>query len=336
MNFFTKEVKIGITAIIAILIVYFGIIFLKGIKLSHTNNVYYVRMHNVNGLLVAGDVVCNGLKVGSVKNMNYKASEQEIIVAVELDEGFHITRGSSANIQKDMLGAPKLNLNLGNNPSSLIAVGDTINGIRTGGDILSAAGEMMPDIKAVIPKIDSLITALNNIARDPALSASLHNIQGLTAELKVTSSQLNGMTSVLNRNMPSLMTNANNTVSNLASVSADLNNADIAGLTSTATQTINNANQAMIKANTAIDNVSSLASNANILTTNLNTLTQDINYKLNNQNSTLGKLMNDDAAYNHLDSTLRNASNLMIDLRQNPKRYVHFSLFGKKDKSSPK
>ena len=313
---FTKEVKIGITAIIAILIVYFGIIFLKGVKLSHTDNVYYVRMKNVNGLLVAGDVICNGLKIGSVKNMNYDSKTQEIIVAAELNDGFSLTRGSYASIQKDMLGAPKLNISLGDDPSLLLGVGDTINGLNSSGDLISAAGDMIPSIQAIIPKIDSLIEALNDIARSPALSASLENVNDITSQLRTTSVQLDGMMKELSADVPGVMKKVSNVATNLETTTNNLSRVDVAGLTTTANQTLQNAN-------TAIENVSGLADNAGSLVTNLN-------YKLSDNHSTLGMLLNDNNAYYHLDSTLHNASNLMLDLKQNPKRYVHFSIFGKK------
>ena len=306
-----KEVKIGITAIIAVLIVYFGIIFLKGIKLAHTDNVYYVRMNNVNGLLVAGDVICNGLKIGMVKNMNYFAEAQEIVVAVELDEGFAITRGSTAQIAKDMLGAPKLQINLGTDPKALLAVGDTIRGLAAGGDVLAAAGAMIPDIQAVLPKVDSLITALNDLARDPALKASLQNVEALTAELQTTSQNLTSMTTALNEKMPGMLAKADNIIGSLETTTDGISQVDIPGIAA--------------KANTTLDNVETL-------TGNLNTLTYDLTAKLSSTDNTLGRFLNDASVYDHLDSTMQNASLLMQDLREHPTRYVHFSLFGKKEK----
>lgn len=311
MKLFTKEMKIGFTAIVAILIIYFGIIFLKGLKLSHTNNVYYVRMENVNGLLKAGDVICNGLKIGMVKDMTYFAEAQEIIVAAELDEGFCLTKGSTANIQKDMLGAPKLNLVLGPDPTQMLAVGDTISGIGGSGDVLAEAGKIIPDIQAMMPKIDSLISALNNLANDPSLAASLHNVENITAQLQTSTTELNQMMGSLNKNMPQLLGKADNVMTNLEGTTQQLNKVDIVALADNANKTISSANQ-------AIENVSAM--------------TSTVNSKLNNPNSTLGKLMDDGSMYDNLNSTFGNASSLLEDFRAHPKRYVHFSLFGKKDK----
>lgn len=307
----SKEVKIGFTAILATLIVYFGIIFLKGLKLSHTDNVYYVRMENVNGLLKAGDVICNGLKIGTVKNMEYFAEAQEIVVATELDEGFHLTQGSSANISKDMLGAPKLNINLGPDPKKLLTVGDTINGIGGSGDVLAEAGKMIPDIRAMIPKIDSLISALNALANDPALASSLHNVENITAQLQTSSAELGQMMNGLNKEMPSLVGKTDKVLTNLEGTTKQISEVDIKGIA-------DNANKTLASANQAIENV--------------NSMTNTLNTKINDNSSTLGRLINDDEMYVHMDSTMMNASRLLEEFKAHPKRFVHFSLFGKKDK----
>lgn len=307
----TKEIKIGITAILAILIVYFGIIFLKGLKLFHTDNIYYVKMDNVNGLLVAGDVISNGLKIGSVKSMDYNQAAQEIIVAAEIIDGLTLPVGSRATIHKDMLGAPKLNIVLGSDPSRLLASGDTILGSGGGADVLSAAGEMMPDIKAMIPKVDSLISALNALANDPSLRASLQNVECITEELKTSSSDLSQLMASVNNNVPGMMKKADKVMDDVCATTSQLRNVNIQSLAEKADETLTSANTTV---------------------QNLNDLTCSLSQKLNSRSSTLGRLMNDSSAYVHLDSTLNNASNLLLDLKEHPKRYVHFSIFGKKEK----
>lgn len=311
MKFFSKEVKIGITAIIAMLIVYFGIIFLKGVKLSHTDNVYYVRMNNVNGLLVAGDVVCSGLKVGTVKNMNYDEIKQEIIVAAELEEGFHLTKGSNATIHKDMLGAPKLNINLGPNSKKLLTPGDTIDGDGGAADLLTAAGEMLPTIQNVLPKIDSLISALNDIVRSTQVNNSLNNIENITNDLQTSTTKLNSLMADLNGNVPQLVNKANNIATSLESTTKDLSEADIKGIAKSAQQTMEKANNAM----ESIQNI-----------------TSQLDKKMGSEDNSLGKLLNDKELYERLDTTLENASILLQDIKQHPTRYVNISVFGKKAK----
>ena len=172
----SKEIKIAITAVIAVVIVYLGIIFMKGLKLFSSDNIYYVEMKNVGGLSKAGEVIANGMNIGVVKDITYDGTRQMLTVAVELNEGFSRPRNSHATTVKDMLGAPKMNIILGENPRDLLAKGDTIPG-EGGGDLMSSIGEMVPQLKALMPKLDSILTAVNTLTNDPALAASLHNME---------------------------------------------------------------------------------------------------------------------------------------------------------------
>lgn len=285
----------------AIIIVYFGIVFLKGLKLFTTDNIYYVEMKNVGGLNKSDVVVANGMSIGMVKEITYDAHKQTLAVAVELDEGFTLPRGSHANITKEMLGSPKLNIILGTNPDQMLNRGDTIQG-EAGGDLMSAAADMLPQLQQIIPRLDSIVTAVNTLANDPALAEALHNIQYISANLKTTTDDVNHM---LNTDIPTIMNQTHGIMTNLETTTTNINQVDIQQLAQTANNTMQAANQAMADIN-------------------------QITAKLNNPNSTVGRLINDPRVYDHLDSTMTNASKLLEDLRLNPKRYVHFSLFGKK------
>ncbi|MBQ3780357.1 MAG: MCE family protein [Bacteroidaceae bacterium] len=293
---FSKEIKIALVTIVAILIVYFGIMFLKNIKLARTNNVYYVEMSDVNGLSPQAEVLANGMNIGTVKSLTYDAKRQLVVVAVDLAEGYQVPKGSTATLSKDMLGSPKMRVILGDDPASVLQAGDTIPGFPMS-DLMASAGELVPSVKALVPKLDSILTALNTLANDPALPATLHNLEYVTGNLRTTTDRLNHM---LGNDVPQLMARVNRVGGNLEETTAKLNQVDFAGMSSRANQTLDDLN----------------------LFTN----------RLNNENSTLGRLMNDASVYNHLDSTMLNASRLLEDLRLHPKRYVHFSLFGKKDK----
>lgn len=299
----SKEIKIAITAVIAVVIVYLGIIFMKGLKLFSSDNIYYVEMKNVGGLSKAGEVIANGMNIGVVKDITYDGTRQMLTVAVELNEGFLLPRNSHATTVKDMLGAPKMNIILGENPRDLLAKGDTIPG-EGGGDLMSSIGEMVPQLKALMPKLDSILTAVNTLTNDPALAASLHNMEYVSNNLKTTTDDINRL---MRHDVPQLIGHANSIFSSVETTTQQLNQIDLVGIADNASETMKNANQV----------VSELQ-----LFTN----------QLSNQNSSLGKLMNDPSMYNHLDSTMNNASRLLEDLRLHPSRYVHFSVFGKKEK----
>lgn len=296
----SKEIKIAITAILAVIIVYFGIILLKGLKLFSTDNIYYVEMKNVGGLNKSDVVVANGMTIGMVKDITYDPARQTLAVAVELNEGFTLPRGSHANITKEMLGSPKLNIMLGTNPSQLLNIGDTIPG-EAGQDLMTAAGGMLPQLEQMLPRLDSIVTAINTIANDPALVEALHNLQYISTNLRTTTDDVN---SLLAHDVPTLVSHASNVMTNLDNTTARISQIDINALADDATATLAAANQ-------TIEQINGIAA------------------QVNNPNSTVGRLMNDPSVYDHLDSTMTNASRLLEDLRLNPKRYVHFSLFGR-------
>ncbi len=299
----SKEIKIALTMILALVLVYLGINFLKGLKLTSSDNVYYVEMDNVGGLMKSGDVIANGMNIGMVKDITYNARKQTLTVAVELDEGFVLPVNSSASISKSMLGSPKLNITLGTDPDKLIARGDTITGAGDD-DLMASVGQLIPQVAVMIPKIDSILTAVNTLTNDPALLASIHNLETMTSNLKTSSE---GVNALLGNEIPQLVRHATVVCTNLERTTENLKAVDIAGIAANANTTLANANATMEELR---------------LFTN----------RLNNPHSSLGRFLGDDAIYTHLDSAVCNASMLLEDLRLNPSRYVHFSVFGSKKK----
>ncbi len=296
----SKEIKIGTTAILSVAIIYAGIIFLKGLKLFSNEVSYFVEMTDVQGMPVASEVLANGLKVGSVKAITYDQNAQKILVEINVNPDFFIPQGTTAYLTKEMLGAAKMNLRLGPDPSNNMKPGDTFKG-ESGLDLMSAAGNMMPQVEALLPKMDSILTALNALANDPSLASSLHNLEYVTEDLKTTTKSVNAL---LGKDVPVLLAKAEKIGSNLEATTSNLNNIDMAGIASKADKTLANVQDMTFKFNTA----------------------------MNSKDNTLGMLMNDNSIMLHLDSTLQNSSLLLEDMRNHPKRYVHFSVFGKKDK----
>ena len=300
MKIVSKEIKIAITAILAVILIYVGIILLKGLNLFNNDKEYTVIMNNVSGLSISSDVLANGLKVGYIKNISYNNRNQKMALTLSIVPSFQMPEGTSVFVTKEMLGAAKLNLDLGGANEALMQPGDTIQG-ESPVDLMTAAGEMLPQIQMMLPKIDSILSSLNTLVSDPSLVATIHNLEYTTANLRTTTDRING---ILNKDVPTLMTSANTVMQNAETLTASLNRVDIEGIANNANQTI---------------------SNANLITNKLNTA-------MNSSDNSLGMLLNDKSVALHLDSTLKNASLLLEDLRLHPKRYVHFSLFGKKEK----
>lgn len=299
-KWFTKEIQIALVAIVALIVLYVGLNFLKGLSVFSNSNNYCVAFDDVSGLSASSPVYANGYKVGVVERINYDYEHPEKIIAVlGLDKQMRVPVGSHAEVASDLLGNIKINLVLSDNPLSFLAVGDTILGnIEVG--MMGKVGEMVPAIEAMMPKLDSILTSLNMLLADPALRNTLHNVEGMTANLNRTSADLRTLSASLGRDVPSMMKKADGVLDNTQQLTANLSTIDVAAMTAKVNQTLANV--------------------------------EDMTRKLNSNEGTLGLLMRDASLYNHLSQTAADADSLLIDLKQHPKRYVHFSIFGKKDK----
>ena len=300
MKYFTKEVKIALVAIAGVVVLFFGMNFLKGLNIFSSEDNYYVQFSDITGLSSSSPVYADGFKVGVVKDIIYDYSHTEgSKVLIGVDKQLRIPQGSSAEIVSDMLGNVKVNLLLANNPREKVAPGGLIKGMINDG-AMGKLQDMVPAVEKMLPKLDSIMTSLNAILADPAIRQSLHNVQAITDNLTTSTAQLNTLMAGLNKNVPGMMAKANNVLDNTETLTANLAAVDVASTMRQVDQTIANV--------------------------------QQLTAKLNSKEGSLGLLMNDTQLYDNLNSTMRNADSLVIDLKQHPKRYVHFSVFGKKDK----
>ncbi len=308
MKFFTKEVKIALTAIVAVVLMFFGINFFKGINLFKSSNTYYVKFADVCGLLEANQVFANGYAVGIVRSIDYDYAEGKgVLVGIELDKKMHLPVGTTADLETEMLGGVKMNLRLGNNPLQNIEPGDTLQGGMYQG-ALSKMSAMVPQIEQLMPKLDSILSNLARLTADPALTQTLHNLSDMTGDLKTTTKSLNVL---LEKDVPQLTKKLNNIGANLEKTTGQLAQTDI--------------NATINKVNATLESVNSLSKRMDGIVSGLDT-------RIKSPDNSLGALLNSRDLYNSLDSTVNSANNLLIDLKAHPKRYVHFSVFGRKDK----
>ena len=254
----------------------------------------------MSGLSANCPVYADGYKVGIVKDIIFNYGDNKPNVAVlDIDAKMRLPKGTAAEIESDMLGNIKLNLLLANNPRERMESGDTIKGDMSIG-LVERVGAMLPTMEKMLPKLDSILASVNTLLADPAIANSLHNVEKITADLTVTTQQLNTMMGGVNKQLPTLMTKANNVMDNTETLTRNLSAIDV--------------QSTMNKVNATLDNVEQMTA------------------KLNSNEGTLGLLMRDPSLYNNLSSTMNSANELLIDLKAHPKRYVHFSLFGRKDK----
>lgn len=291
----SKEVKIGLTGIVALVIMYLGVNFLKGIKTFSNRDVYYISFSNTKGLTKSSPVYADGFKVGIVSGIKYDYSTPgNVVVEINTDETLRIPKGSSAELDEAILGGCKLNLLLATNPREAFQPGDTIIG-SDAMSVMSKAGNMMPQIESVVAKVDTLITALNALVSNPNLPIILEQAAVVSQNLNRSSAQLN---QILGKDVPQLTHTYTVAGENISQLSANLNQLNFQATLDSVNQTLSSVH-AMMAA-------------------------------MQSQEGTIGKMMKDPSLYDNLNHTVQSADSLVNDLKSNPKRYVHFSVFGRK------
>ena len=273
-----KEVKIGLIGILAIGMLIFGINYLRGVAMFKSSRSYYVEFNNINGLPVSSPVFANGYKIGLVRDIQYNYEKLGTVT--------------------EMLGTVKMNLLLNLESQNYLQPGDTLQGFANNG-IMGVAETMVPKLEQMLPKMDSILNSLNKLMADPALAATLHNAEQVTANLTVTTHELNKL---MKNDLPKITGNLNSLTDNLNTISYNLKGIDYAA---------------------TMRSIDSTLYNVRMLTN-----------KLNSKDNTIGLLFNDPTLYNNLSATTANAASLLEDLKSHPKRYVHFSLFGRKEKTT--
>lgn len=336
-KYFTREVKIGLTGIAALVILYFGIQFLKGASLFSTTDTYCITFRNAKGLSKSSTVYADGYDVGIVSGISYDFEKPgEVVVTISVDKDVRIPKGSSAELAEGMLGGCTLNLLLGNNMRERYMPGDTIAGSDNSG-LMGSISEVMPDVRQVLLRVDTLVATLNVLAANENLPLVLNNARLITDNLNASTARLNAL---LGEDIPTLTANLNTTVEtangtigqvgeNVGTLADNYNTLarDLNRQITTLTTNLNNK-VAEVEVKPLMDNLNTTVSALNTTVGHVD----GIMGKLQSRDNTLGLLLNDTALYSGLTGTMGSANNLLVDLKAHPKRYVHFSLFGKKDK----
>jgi phospholipid/cholesterol/gamma-HCH transport system substrate-binding protein len=292
-KYFTKEVSIAIITIISGFVLYAGLNYMKGTNVFKHTNFYYVKMNNVSELQKSSPVYADGFKVGLVRSIDFGyENHSTITVCINLDKEMRVPLGSYFDLKSGLTSGAYLNLMLNRETSVFAQPGDTLEGRTEIGMMDKISRSVVPTLEQIMPRLDSILIGLHALVTHPALSNSMEQLSVATTELAASSRQLN---SLLANDIKPLVGNLNTVSGNLAAFTGNLNQLDLSAT--------------MKSVDEAVDN--------------LNTLSR----RLNQPDSSLGLLLNDRSLYDNLDSTAVNASRLLLDLRQNPKRYVHFSLF---------
>ena len=294
---FSKEMIIGLCVLVALVVLFVGIDFLKGINVFKAANYYYATYTNVEGLAISSPVNINGYKVGLVRDIRYEYDNPgHVLVEMSLNRELKVPKGSKAVLATDILGTAVINLELAPN-SDFHAVGDKLIGENKRGMMEAVGQDLMPAAAAILPKVDSLLTSLNTLASDPALVASVRRLDAITASLQSTTASLAKATASLQpvmNDVKTITSNAGEITSDVAVLSSQLRELP----------------------------VDSLMTDIQATVASLRTISQE----LSNPNSSIGKLMNDPELYNNINSTVQSLDSLFIDIKKNPKRYISIKL----------
>lgn len=292
----SKEAKIGFTGILSLVILFIGLNFLKGVNLFSTQNTYYINFKNAKALSKNSTVYADGYNVGVVSGIHYDFEKPgTVIIEISVDKKLRIPKGSNAKLDEAMLGGCTLNLMLGSNTGETYMPGDTIQGSDANG-LMTEAANLMPQVEQVMSKVDTLLASLNKLAADPNIAKTLQNAETLTNNLSESTKELNQL---LKNDLPQLTGTFNQAGQNVVKLTDNLNQIDLQATMDSVNHAIGSVNRMLAE--------------------------------MQNPKGSLGLLMKDPELYNNLNHTVQSADSLLTDLKAHPKRYVHFSVFGKKE-----
>lgn len=291
---------IGASVLLSLLILFFGIDYLKGINVFKSANYYTSSYTNVAGLAQSAPVTLNGFKVGLVRDIRYEYDNPgHVLVEFSLDKELKLPIGSKAAIITDMLGTSTVELRMASG-DQYYEVGSRIEGVTPGGMMDKVSNEMLPSLMTIAPHIDSLIVALTAVATDPALVNSIKRLDNIMANIETSTGHLNEAM----RGVPALVNSTNSTMANAVTISENLNKIS--------------ASLAELSEDLKDMPLDSTMRNINHITAHLDIATE----QLNSTNSTLGLLLNDPSLYNNISNSTAHLDSILIDLKKQPKRYI--------------
>jgi phospholipid/cholesterol/gamma-HCH transport system substrate-binding protein len=312
----SNETKVGALTVIAVTLLVLGYNMLKGKNLIKRSDVIYVRFADAGALEVSSPVKIRGVRIGNVYSIGAKDENvSEVIIAVNLDKRVNIPANSLANIVGSLTQAASLNITLGDS-KSYVREGDTINSVVTP-DLLTKIGDnvdpVLANLKQAVDSMKLLLGNLNSVFDE----GNKANLKAVIANLKNTSANLNELLNSKDGALAKTLNNAEQFTTNLNKNNENLNKT---------IENFKNTSQKLSELELK-ETVTSLTQTVNQLQTVLD--------KINKGDGSLGLLINDKKLYNNLENTVRSVNILIDDLKTHPKRYVSFSVFGRKDKGTP-
>jgi len=307
----SKEVKTGILAIVAIFLFIYGYSFLKGSNLFDSTRTFYVTYQNVEGLETSAPVTINGLTVGKVQNIDFADQKGELVVTFTIEKDFKFSKNSIVRIYSSSLIGGKQIAIIPDNESELIAKdGDTLKGEIEKGMLEAMTGGLKPleqKVLTTLANLDSLVLNLNNVLDD----ATRENLRLSVANLNKTLTSFKGASQNLNSMIATNKEKINTTFSNLETTSENFSKLSDSLAQIETGKMVKDLENVLTRFNSILDGIEG-------------------------GEGSMGKLLKDEKLYDNLEGASRQLEQLLQDMKLNPKRYVHFSLFGKRAKEFDK
>lgn len=304
----TKEAKVGLLAVIACTVLYVGFKFLQGIDFFSSQNTFYVVYDDIDGLTPSNPVLLSGMPVGRVTTISI-LQEDSNRVLVEFDVDGEILLGNNAQValhNSDLLGSKALLLHVGS-LNNLAEDGDTLTSLVEKGlpeMIREKATPVIENIDSTLYKVNLIVSELAN--NRTSMGSAISEMDSVAKELKYTLRENRRSLREVSRDVSEItaaLTDKENGIEPLLTsvngIADSVQNLRMRELSEKTQQTIDNLNKILVQ--------------------------------LEDQEGTMGRLLHDDSLYTNLNSTASDLDKLLIDLRENPGRYVHFSIFGRKN-----
>ena len=306
---FTKEIRVGFLAVLGIMMSVFSYNYLKGINLFDKNRKFTVKYEKVDGLSVSNPVTMNGFKIGKVQKINFNSKNtRELLVDIVIVNDVIFPKTSLAELyETGLIGGKAIAIIPDYKNDSTIAIdGDYLKGVIKPG-LTELVNQILPQvqlqIEAVMKNAEIVLQNINTLFDDETkkeLKSSIEDFSNLTNSFSETSDQISKLIANNSENLTNSLADFRSASSNIKNITDSLSS----------------------------DDINSITTNLNSLLNNLNSITTS----LKNSEGTAGKLINDKSIYDNLENATNQLNRLIEDIKLNPKRYINFSVFGKKNK----
>lgn len=303
----SKEFKAGILAVVAIAMIIFGYNFLKGENLLEKSRTYYAIYDDVEGLSSSSPVTINGLQVGSVSKIDFLNEEAKLLVGFTVKNDFQFSKSSIAKIYGgDLIGGKSIAIVPDFKNKAVAVSGDTLTSEVEDGLFELVNNKLTPlqfKVENAVTGIDSLVTSLNFVLDKDAkksIKNSIVEFESTLNSLKQTTYHINSLLGDNAEKFGKTMDNLEYASANFVGISDSIAALEIQPLFNELKQNLQDLNS--------------------------------ITSKLEKGEGSLGKMLDDDGLYDNLEASTKQMEELLQDMKLNPKRYVHFSIFGKKNK----